>query len=320
MAEVISDQARTLLIEKFLGDVDTQFVSTSILEGWLPVRPVKGTDTITVRRFGKSAIRSITDTNKANSPTTDEVRTDKITLSVTALLYMRNAFTKLGEVQQDINMTGESGRMHGREMAILYDTVGFIMAARGAISTVSDDLDGSFFDGISVELAAANDELDPDKVYDAIESIVTQMRERDTDMTGMRCFVTPATYAVLKDHPRLINKDYLMKSNGDYAMRMIAHVEGLPLIEVPGKRIPDTASTTYSDLFENAELEVTADMSDTIALIFGPESLLVGESLGLEADLFYEKYEKKWFVDTDRAYNLRVRNPGLCGSVRKYRL
>ena len=314
--ESLSDQEKKLLIEKYTGDLDKEFVSRSIIQGWAEVRPVTGTDTISVRRFGKSSVRKV---NPGVRPTSGQIKTDKIQLTVDTLIYQRESFSKLGEVQQDINMTSETALQHGKEMARLYDTTFFIMAVRGSFETLSNaqKLGGAFYDGINEVLDEAGDEQDADAVVAKMESVITEFRKRDLPLDGFKWFVTPECYQVLKDHPKLINQDYTKTANGDFALREVKKLGGVDIIEVPGERIPQEATDQYVDLFDNNDLEVTATMANVFAVLVSPTSLLIGESIGLSGRIFYSELEKLWFVDSDRSYNLRVRNPGLCATVRK---
>lgn len=316
----LSDEAKKLLIEKFTGQVDRAFISASIMSGFLPVMPVVGTDTISVRRFGNTKPRRVT---PGVRPGADSIETDKITLTVSTHIVFRNFFSKLGEVQRDIDMKGETAINHGQNMAKLFDTAALIMAYRGSKATTSTNananvtdhtLNGAFFDGISKALSAAGDEKDPDKLVDALDDLVTELKNRDMPLEGFAFFVRPDTYKVIADHPKLINQDY-SQGNGNYAWRMVKVLAGIPIVETP--RIPSSATEEYKTLFDNTAYSWSAEDANVVAILFHRDGLLIGESLVEESNIFYSEMEKVWVVDTDRAFDIAIRNPGLCYSLVK---
>lgn len=308
----LSDMDRDLLIEKFIGDVDKQYTSASTIAGWISPKPVLNTDTISVRRFGNGDIKAVT---PGELPNGDTIKTDKIVLTVDVHLYMREYYSKLMNLQTDINMEGETAMMHGRRFAQLYDESYFIQAVKGAQTTLTADqkLNGAFFDGIKEVLALANDELDPDALVDAMQTIVTKMKNNDIDLgAGFRWYLHPDQYKVVCDHPKLINSDYTEISNGDFAKRKVKVLDGIPLLESP--RIPTAANASH---ILGASFNVTSNDALAVAVLFCPMSILAGESMPLAGDVWYDKNDKLWKVDSDRSYSLTVRNPGLCGAVFK---
>ena len=220
-------------------------------------------------------------------------------------------------------MTGETAKNHGLNMAKLFDIAVLIMAYRGSKATVDTNananvtdhtLNGAFFDGVSVALGAAGDENDPDKLVDALDDLITKIKERDIPLEGFAIFVRPSTYKVIADHPKLINQDY-SQGNGNYAWRMVKVLAGVPIVETP--RILSTATEEYKTLFNNSAYSWTAEDAKVEAIIFHRDGLLIGESLVEESNIFYSEMEKTWVVDTDRAFDIAIRNPGLCYSLMK---
>lgn len=316
----LSDEAKDLLLEKFTGMVDRAFISASIMSGFLPVMPVIGTDTISVRRFGNTEPQRVT---PGVRPGAKSIETDKVTLTVSTHILFRNFFSKLGEVQQDINMTNETATNHGLNMGKMFDTACLIMAFRGSKTlientgnvTVTDHtLNGAFFSGVAKELAAAGDEKDPDKLVGALDDMITELKDRDIPLEGFAIFVRPSTYKVISDHPKLINQDY-SQGNGNYAWREVKVLAGVPIVETP--RLLKTATDKYRVLFNNTAYDWTATDANVEAVLFHRDGLLIGESLTEQSNIFYSDMELTWVVDTDRSFDISIRNPGLCYSLSK---
>ena len=56
----LSDQARSEMIEEYGGVVEGQFAKKSMMRQFVPVKPVRGTDTLINRRVGRTTLKSLT--------------------------------------------------------------------------------------------------------------------------------------------------------------------------------------------------------------------------------------------------------------------
>jgi len=82
-------------------------------------------------------------------------------------------------------------------------------------------------------------------------------------------------------------------------------------------RLPDGAAITHklSNAANSNAYDMTAAEARISALILHPKALLAGETIPLESDVFFDKVERSWFIDSFLAFGVANRLPGACGSV-----
>lgn len=311
----LSDQPSAELIEQFTGTVETQFTKDSIMRQYADVRPVKGTDTLINRRLGRTTLKKVTAGVRPDAASTPQGRTS---VTVDTIILARDNQALLNDFQSDFNVRAAIGEDHGKEMAKFFDEAFIIQGIKGSLAAAPSGLNGAIGAGKNVELAAANDELDADKVEEAIATIVTEMREEDIDVENSIIFVRPTTYRVLSKHGKLVNMDY-SGGNGDFSKTSVQTVAGVRVVSTA--RIPNAAITNHklSNAANNFAYDVSAAEADAIAVILHPKSLLAGETIPLMSDVHYDKVELQWFIDSMMAFAVAVNRPDCCGAVFKYR-
>lgn len=312
----LSDFDRADMIEQYGGMVDSQFAKKSIMRRFVPVKSIRGTDTAIARRVGRTELQALT---PGVRPAANKTSFGKTSVTVDTVILARDNRSMLNEFQTDFNARAELGKDHGKELAKFFDEAFLIQAIKSAGLTAPADLNGAFGDGKIEELAAANDERDPDKLYAKIAAIVTQMQEEDIDTDECAIFVRPTQEDVLLNHDKLISREFSTE-NGDFADGKIMTVKGCPIIKTA--RLPTGAITGHP--LSNAEngnaYDITAEEADACAVIMHPQSLLAGETIPMTSDVFFSKVERQWFIDSFMAFGVSNRRPDVCGVVRKYRV
>lgn len=310
----LSDQPSAELIEQFTGQVETQFVKDSIMRKYVNVKMVRGTDTLINRRLGKTKLKKVTGGVRPEAASTKQGRKS---VTVDTVILARDNQTLLNDFQEDFDVRAALGMDQGKEMAKFFDEAFLIQGIKGALAPAPTDVD-SIGAGKNRELAAAGDELDADKVEQAIADVITDMREEDIDVESSIIFVRPTTYRVLTQHGKLVNKDF-SGDNGDFAKGTFECLNGVRVVSTA--RIPTAPITGHflsNDANGNA-YDVSAAESDAIAVIIHPSSLLAGETIKLMSDVHYDKTELQWFIDSIMAFAVTFNRPDTCGAVFKYR-
>ena len=84
-------------------------------------------------------------------------------------------------------------------------------------------------------------------------------------------------------------------------------------------RMPQTAITGH--LLSNAgngnAYDISASEANVVAQIMHPESILAGETIPMQSDVFYSDEEKQWFIDSFAAYGAAFNLPEASGAVFK---
>lgn len=310
----LSDLDVALMIDEFGGMVESQFAKASFMREHVPVRLVSGTDTIVNNRMGRTKLKALL---PGVRPDADVTSFGKVQLTVDTVILARDNRSMLNELQTHFSAKEELAQDQGKELAKFFDQAFIIQAMKGSKQAAPTGLNGSIGAGKNVELAAALDELDPDKLYTAIVSILTAMEEEDIDVGELIVLVRPKIFEVLKNNNKLMNRDF---SNGnDFAKNVLNEISGAPIMKtarIPTAAIPDHMLSNPGNA--NA-YNVSAEEADVVAVILHPKSLFAGETIPMSSDIWFNKEEKQWFIDSFMSFGVTVNRPDVCGTVNKYR-
>lgn len=309
----LSDVNTELLIEQYGGEVESQFAKSSIMREFVKVRPVRNTDTITNNRVGRTTLQKLVPGARPDAIPTNF---GKVQLTVDTVILTRDARSMLNEFQSHFDARMELAQDHGKEIGKYFDQAFIIMAIKGAGQSAPANLNGAFGAGKSTTLASAGDELDPDKLYTAIAGIITTMEEEDIDVSELLIFVRPKQFEVLKNNNKLLSRDY-SAGNGDFAKGLLWDLNGARIVKTA--RIPNAAITGHllSNSNNSNAYDVNATEAKAVAVILHPKSLLAGETIPLTSDVWFNKEEKLWFIDSFISFAVTVNRPDVCGRVLK---
>lgn len=310
----LSSQPSSELIEEFMGMVENQFAKNSTMKQFVKVKPVLNTDTLINRRIGKSKLQKVT---AGVAPDATPTKHGRASVTVDTIILSRESQDKLNEFQSDIDLRSLIAEDQGKELGRFFDQAFIIQTIKGALSAAPTDVD-SIGAGKNVELAAANDEKDADKLEDAIVGRLVEMEEEEIDISECVVFVRPTELRTLSKHDKLISSDF-SADNGDYAKGTVYKIHGVRIVSCP--RIPNEAVTNHflsNDDNGNA-YDISDAESDAVAVILHPRSLLAGETIPMVSDIWHDKHSLSWFIDSYMAFGVSINRPDVCGAVFKYR-
>jgi hypothetical protein len=305
-----------LALEEFTGIVESTLERQSVLKGWIPVRTVKGTNTITNFAVGESTLQKATAGQPIDGTGTDFA---KRTLSIDTVILARAVLPLLESFQTSYDARKEIGMEHGKKIAKFTDQSFFIQAIKAALFTEST-YKGSgasgkpqgHFGGSQQILGAAGDALDPAKLFASIASLFTKMEEKDVDPSAddVMIAVRPAEFYTLLQNEQLIDATY-KTAEGNSVQGMVLKTYGVPVVRsvnFPG------GQTIAGHLLGTA---YDGDYSKVVAAAFSPRALLAGETIPLATDVFYDKITKNWFVDAHLSYNVTPNRAEFAGVIMK---
>lgn len=304
----LSDLSRDEMIEHYGGTVDGQFAKDSIMRRFVSVQPVRGTDTLINRRIGKTTLKALVDGVR---PAADKTPFGRVSVTVDTTIIARDNRSQLNEFQTDFNARAEIGKDHGKQMAKFFDEALLIQAIKGAFLAAPAGLNDAIGAGIVNPLATAGDDLDPDLLYAEIADIITRQQEQDIDTDMSAVFVRPTHYDVLLNCDKLIDRDF-SADNGDFANGTVKTIKGVPIVMTA--RIPNAVNAAH---LLGTSYNVSATEAKTVAIVTHPQSLLVGETIPLTSDVWFDKKERQWFIDSFVAFGAAPRRPDVNGIVRK---
>lgn len=307
----LSDLARTQMVEEYAGAVDSQFKKSSMMRRIVNVRSIRGTDTAFVRRAGKTTLQALT---AGVRPAANATGFGKTSVTVDTVIIARDNRSLLNEFQTDFNARAELGKDHGKELGFFFDQAMLIQGIKAAYQSAPSGLNGAIGAGRNTALSALGDELDPDKLYDAIAGIIVEMEEDEVDLSEMVIFVRPTQYDILTRNDKLIDRDFSAE-NGDFASGRIGTIKDVPVVKTA--RIPRAAITGHflSNTDNSNAYDVSAAEARTVALVMHPSALLAGETIPMTHDVFFSDIEKQWFIDSFMAFGVAPRRPDVAGVV-----
>ena len=317
--QVDTGTVNPLHIEEYGGEVESQFVKSSIMRQFINVKPVRGTDTVTNDRIGTTSLQAVVPGVRPEPGTVDF---DNVSVKVDTIILARNNVHLLDDFQAPYDVRAELGKDHGKIIGRFFDEAICIQGVKAARIVAGDGTGGTtrlpegWYGGESIDLDAAGDEQDPDKLQRAIEDLCQAIEEKDVDLEGAALFVPPEQFYTLLRNDKLLNSDY-STGNGDYAQGMVMRSCGIPVIKT--NRLPQEAITGHelSNAGNGNAYDVTAAEANVVALLMMPKALLSGETIPLTSKVYYSDIELQWFIDSYLAFGATPNRAEHAGVINK---
>jgi hypothetical protein len=313
------------LIERFTGMIREQILRREQIVDHFIVQDVVNTNQVTNKSVGDTEISAVVGGQEMKATPT---QVDNHSLVVDTMIMARNTMALLAMVQSDIQLQQKIAKNHVSKLIQLQDETLLTQIIKGSLTDEDEGGSGGrvsgHHGGNKVVLAAANDELDPIKMLRAIERIVLKMNEKEIDNGDMAIVVPWQQFYVLMDNEKLTNGDYTpggTGSNGSVVSGWILKAYNMPI--VPTNRIRQVAQGTGKHhQLSNASNGYRYDTLETdagcVAIVFGSPALLVGRTMGIESDMYFNKRLKTNFIDTWFSFGAIADEFEYCGAIFAY--
>jgi hypothetical protein len=318
-APALSDTDRALLIEEYGGEVESQFKAASIMRQYAKIRPIRNTDTLVNNRVGRTTLKKLT---PGVRPPADPTPFGRVTLVVDTVILARDNRSMLNEFQTFYDARMELAQDQAKELGYFFDQAFIIMAIKGSVAAApvlgnGEAAKQSIGAGKATTLAAAGDEDDPDKFAQAITDIIVLMEEGEIPIDELVVMVSPTRFQTLLNNNKLTSKDF-SPDNSNFAMNTLYKINGARIVKTA--RIPAAAISGHflSNATNGNAYDISAAQAKCVAVILHPKSLLAGETIPLTSDVWFNKEEKQWFIDSFLAFGVTVNRPDCCGAVFKF--
>ena len=304
--------------EQFTGTVEGTIKRRSIMAGFVPVRSVRGTSTISNRGISKAKLQKIAP--GTTPPPSTEPHTSKIFLKIDTVIIARNAEPMLDEFQTDFDYQGEVAREQGQEIANMYDETFFIMAAKAAKASASPYGTSSQMPGHTggnvVTLDTATDYKDPAKIYQKIAELVEKFLEKDVrpNEEDFILVLQPSSFVALMQADYISNGEYVTSAGETLNTKYMFHAFGVPVITsnnaVFGKTITDHLLSN-----ETNNKAYDGDFTKVVAQMFSPRALLAGSTIPVTSKIFFDDLSKLWFIDSWLAFGVTINRTEYAGVI-----
>jgi hypothetical protein len=321
-------------IEQYGGEVEHRFLKKSFMRQFFNFKTVRGTDTITNDRIGYSSLQKVT---RGVRPTDSSPTFDNISVKVDTVVLARSNEFVLDAFLSHINTRMEVGLEHGKTIGKFFDE-SFLIQGIKASQITNVDPEGvtlggwagetpanivrtapeGFQGGTVLVLSAVDDELDPLAFEIAIQDLSQKVEEKDVELEDAVILVRPAQYYALLKNDKLVSRDF-STSNGDYAEGNVLKSNGIR-IQVTN-RFPKATDVGVTHFLSNAgngnAYDVTANDEKCVACLLMPKALLAGETIPLTSDVYFDKKEMQWFIDSYLAFAVTPNRAEMAGGIFK---
>ena len=306
-----------LAVEEYGSQVEHTIRRRSALEGFVPMRPVKGTTTLTDFAVGETTLGVVT---PGTAPDASPAEFGKASITVDTVVYARNTLPLLDVFQTSYDARKELGIEHGKQIAKFRDQAFFIQAAKAAglansrFKNAGNELDG-WQGGNNVTLTNAADANDPAMLHTALRDLFVQMEQKDVvpREDDVMIALKPSQFYTLQESEQIINSEYVTADGTKLDNVAIFKAWGCPVIS--SNNIPSTNVTGHFLSNARNSNAYDGDFTKLVGLAFSPRALLAGETIPLTSDVFYEKIEKMWFVDSHLSFAVTPNRAEYAGAI-----
>lgn len=297
-----SGEVDSLLIEKFNGKVNEQYLKGENIMSYFDVQSVTGTNTVSNKYLGETELQVLA---PGQSPAATSTQADKNQLVIDATVIARNTVAHLHDVQGDIDsLKPKLAANQAKQLKRMEDEMLIQQMLLGGIANTkakrrNPRVKGHGF-SINVEVSEGEALSNPQYVMAAVEFALEQQLEQEVDISDVAILMPWRYFNVLRDADRIVDKTYTISQSGATIQGFTLSSYNCPVI--PSNRFPKYAQDQKHHLLSNEDngyrYDSTADMNGAIAVLFTADALLVGRSIDVTGDIFYEKKEKTYYIDT----------------------
>jgi hypothetical protein len=297
-----SGEVDSLLIEKFNGKVNEQYLKGENIMSYFDVQSVTGTNTVSNKYLGETELQVLA---PGQSPAATSTQADKNQLVIDATVIARNTVAHLHDVQGDIDsLKPKLAANQAKQLKRMEDEMLIQQMLLGGICNTHDKRTNPRVKGhgfsINVEVNEGEALINPQYVMAAVEFALEQQLEQEVDISDVAILMPWRYFNVLRDADRIVDKTYTISQSGATIQGFTLSSYNCPVI--PSNRFPKFTPGQAHHLLSNEDngyrYDATAEMNGAIAVLFTSDALLVGRSIDVTGDIFYEKKEKTYYIDT----------------------
>lgn len=297
-----SGEVDSLLIEKFNGKVNEQYLKGENILSYFDVQTVTGTNTVSNKYLGETELQVLA---PGQSPNATPTQADKNQLVIDTTVIARNTVAHIHDVQGDIDSLKPKLAMNqAKQLKRLEDQMAIQQMLLGGIANTKDKrkkprVKGHGF-SINVNVTESEALANPQYVMAAVEYALEQQLEQEVDISDVAILMPWKFFNALRDADRIVDKTYNISQSGATINGFVLSSYNCPVI--PSNRFPTFAQRQAHHLLSNEDngyrYDPIAEMNGAVAVLFTADALLVGRTIEVTGDIFYEKKEKTYYIDT----------------------
>lgn len=297
-----SGEVDSLLIEKFNGKVNEQYLKGENILSYFDVQTVTGTNTVSNKYLGETELQVLA---PGQSPNATPTQADKNQLVIDTTVIARNTVAHIHDVQGDIDSLKPKLAMNqAKQLKRLEDQMAIQQMLLGGIANTKAKRNKPRVKGhgfsINVNVTESEALANPQYVMAAVEYALEQQLEQEVDISDVAIMMPWKFFNALRDADRIVDKTYTISQSGATINGFVLSSYNCPVI--PSNRFPTFAQDQAHHLLSNEDngyrYDPIAEMNGAVAVLFTADALLVGRTIEVTGDIFYEKKEKTYYIDT----------------------
>ncbi len=297
-----SGEVDSLLIEKFNGKVNEQYLKGENILSYFDVQTVTGTNTVSNKYLGETELQVLA---PGQSPNATPTQADKNQLVIDTTVIARNTVAHIHDVQGDIDSLKPKLAMNqAKQLKRLEDQMAIQQMLLGGIANTKAERNKPRVKGhgfsINVNVTESEALANPQYVMAAVEYALEQQLEQEVDISDVAIMMPWKFFNALRDADRIVDKTYTISQSGATINGFVLSSYNCPVI--PSNRFPTFAQNQAHHLLSNEDngyrYDPIAEMNGAVAVLFTADALLVGRTIEVTGDIFYEKKEKTYYIDT----------------------
>nr|DAF51886.1 MAG TPA: Major capsid protein [Caudovirales sp. ctktk4] len=297
-----SGEVDSLLIEKFNGKVNEQYLKGENILSYFDVQTVTGTNIVSNKYLGETELQVLA---PGQSPNATPTQADKNQLVIDTTVIARNTVAHIHDVQGDIDSLKPKLAMNqAKQLKRLEDQMAIQQMLLGGITNTKANRSKPRVKGhgfsINVNVTESEALANPQYVMAAVEYALEQQLEQEVDISDVAIMMPWKFFNALRDADRIVDKTYTISQSGATINGFVLSSYNCPVI--PSNRFPTFAPNPAHHLLSNEDngyrYDPIADMNGAVAVLFTADALLVGRTIEVTGDIFYEKKEKTYYIDT----------------------
>lgn len=297
-----SGEVDSLLIEKFNGKVNEQYLKGENILSYFDVQTVTGTNTVSNKYLGETELQVLA---PGQSPNATPTQADKNQLVIDTTVIARNTVAHIHDVQGDIDSLKPKLAMNqAKQLKRLEDQMAIQQMLLGGIANTKAKRNKPRVKGhgfsINVNVTESEALANPQYVMAAVEYALEQQLEQEVDISDVAIMMPWKFFNALRDADRIVDKTYTISQSGATINGFVLSSYNCPVI--PSNRFPTFSQDQAHHLLSNEDngyrYDPIAEMNGAVAVLFTADALLVGRTIEVTGDIFYEKKEKTYYIDT----------------------
>ncbi|WCA46231.1 major capsid protein [Caulobacter phage DCM] len=306
-----------LAIAEYGGQVEGTIERRSIMSGFVPLKSVRGTNTVTNYAVGEATLQKLV---VGEAPAGSPVDLGNNSVKVDTVVLARTIVPLLEEFQSKIDVRTEMGTEHGKKIAKFYDESFLIQGYKAATSTNSafSSTAGkpAGHAGGSVEvLGSAGAATDPAKLYTAIRNLFVTMEGKDVIPRDddIALFFRPQQFYALQDAEQIVNGTYITSDGNKLSDVPIFKAFGVPIFST--NNLPKTNVTGHFLSNAGNSNAYDGDFTKLTGLALSARALLAGETIPLQHNVWFNDEYKVHFVDSWLSYGVTKNRCEYAGAI-----